>query len=119
MTSKPLSPEPMDCQVDAGDSSLSSGEADELNDLLDHQDNGEEIKEDRLYKLDLFGTWRGGDDLDDEELADVLEAFKDVLDKRENGEDVDDDRLHCLELFARQNPGEELTEKKIGGCRGF
>jgi hypothetical protein len=66
----------MEPEGEADDSSLSSGEADELNELLDRQENGEEIDEDILYELDLFDKWRGGDKLDDEEKADV-EAFKD------------------------------------------
>ena len=40
--------------VEPDDSSLSSGELDELDELLERQDSGEEIDEDRLYELDLF-----------------------------------------------------------------
>ena len=92
---------------------MSSGEVDELNDLLDRQENGEDIDEDRLYELDLFDKWQSGEELDDEEKAD-LDAFKkkrrkergyrkefeDLLRRRDSGEDIDEDRLYCLELFA-------------------
>ncbi len=43
ITSNPPSPEPTESKVDADDSSLSSGEADELNNLLDCQDKGEDV----------------------------------------------------------------------------
>jgi hypothetical protein len=131
-SSKSPAPGPMEREGEADDSSLSSGEADELNELLDRQDNGEEIDEDRLYELDLFDKWRGGDELDDEEQADVgafkdkrrserrrRREFQDLLDKRENGEDVDEDRLYFLELLARQHLGEELKEDELLDLEDF
>mgnify|MGYP007013069412 CR=1 FL=1 len=71
----------------------------------------------------MFDKWPGGDELHDEEQADV-EEFKDERrskqhhrqefhqDLLDNGEDVNEDRLHCLELFTRQHLlGEKLTQR--------
>jgi len=108
------------------DSSLSSGEIDELNSLLDRQERGEVVDEARLYELDLFDKYQSGEILDDDEKK-ALAAFRlrrrqerayrrefqDLLDKRESGEEVDDDRLYCLELYARRQLGEELSEDEL------
>ncbi|KAG9285662.1 hypothetical protein G9A89_000361, partial [Geosiphon pyriformis] len=107
--------EPMFHQSIEDDSTLSSGEIDELNSLLDHQERGDVVDEARLYELDLFDKYHSGEILDESEQK-ALTAFRlrrrqerayrrefqDLLDKRESGEDVDDDRLYCLELYARR-----------------
>ena len=54
---------------------LSVSEIDELNDLLDKEENGESVDEDRIYELDLLSRWQIGEELTHEEKADVA-AFK-------------------------------------------
>merc|ERR1712166_617352 len=56
-------------------SMLSVSEIDELNDLLDKEENGESVDEDRIYELDLLSRWQIGEELTQEEKADVA-AFK-------------------------------------------
>jgi hypothetical protein len=77
--------------------------SDELNALLDQQEQGEEIDEDRLFELELFDRHRRGEELTDDELE-VLEFFK----KRR-----DEDMLYELELFDRHQRGEELTDDEL------
>jgi hypothetical protein len=77
--------------------------SDELNELLDQQEQGEEIDEDRLFELELFDRHRRGEELTDDELE-VLEFFK----KRR-----DEDMLYELELFDRHRRGEELTDDEL------
>nr|MCU0227887.1 hypothetical protein [Bryobacterales bacterium] len=112
--------------LEDGESSLSSGELEELDHLLDAQENGEDIDEDRLYELDLFDRWKSGNSLDQAEIKDLL-SFKmarkiermhskehqQLLEKRAKGHDVDEDRLYCLELLAHKRAGGNLTEEEV------
>jgi hypothetical protein len=52
-------------------SSLSSGELDELNDLLDREENGDDVNQTRLNELDLFDKWRNGDPIKSGEERDI------------------------------------------------
>jgi hypothetical protein len=79
------------------ESHLSIWEMDELNELLDREENGESVDEDRIYKLDLFTRYQVGEKLDKEEIAD-LDEFRqrrrnDRLDPKPEIIQVDDDRL--------------------------
>ena len=55
---------------------LSVGEIDELNELLDREELGESVDEDRIYELDLFSRWQVGEELDEEEANDLKEYRK-------------------------------------------
>eukprot|EP00980_Cylindrotheca_fusiformis_P029235 scaffold22766_cov131-Cylindrotheca_fusiformis.AAC.1 len=109
------------------DSSLSSGEIDELNMLLRQHDEGEDVDTARLYELDLFDKWQSGNFvLDNKESADLdsfrnrrqrerqyRREFQDLLDDRDNGAAVDSERLHKLGLFGRHTMGEILSPEEI------
>ena len=119
----------------------------EYNDLLDCQDAGEEVDEDRLYLLELWDRRKHGEELNDEELDDLDEfedgekkklkgshpaeeseeeravrydkEYNDLLDLQDAGEEVDEDRLYFLELFDRRQHGEELTDEELDDLDEF
>eukprot|EP00980_Cylindrotheca_fusiformis_P001624 scaffold368_cov125-Cylindrotheca_fusiformis.AAC.2 len=91
------------------DSSLSSFELDELERLIDLQEDGEDIDEDRLRDLDLFDRWRYGETLSDDEMKHVdafrkkrrrerayRKEFEELVELQEEGEDVDQERCKCM-----------------------
>jgi len=53
------------------ESHLSLWEMDELDELLNREEKGETVNEDRIYELDLFSRYQLGDELDQDEMADL------------------------------------------------
>ncbi|KAL3929208.1 MAG: hypothetical protein SGBAC_012314, partial [Bacillariaceae sp.] len=109
------------------DSSLSTGELDELEYLFQVMEDGGEYDQKRLYDLDLIAKSRAGVDLDKDEKTDLVivmhnrrkerayrNEFQFLLEEKENGKKVDENRLLFLELFARRHLGERLTEDEMG-----
>ena len=128
---------PTDISLEEGyeakeDSSLSSGELNELNVLVDRQEKGEEVDEDRLYELDILDLWHSGKDLNYEEKTD-LEVFKarrqeerqykrelkDLMNRRKNGEVIDEALIYGLELQVRKDRGETLSANELLDLKSF
>ncbi|KAL3924597.1 MAG: hypothetical protein SGILL_000950 [Bacillariaceae sp.] len=111
---------------------LTDGEINELNHLLDAQEQGLVVDEERLYELEILDRFSLGDDLSPKELDDLnvilkrRERFQNytkeyniLLDKQESGHEVDLDRLHLLELVVRQRLGEELSADELEELHNF
>ncbi|CAJ1961691.1 unnamed protein product [Cylindrotheca closterium] len=109
------------------DSSLSTGELDELEYLFQVMEEGDEYDKKRLYDLDLIAKSEAGMELDQDEKMDLAiimqnrrkerayrNEFRVLLDKKEKGKEVDESRLLFLELFARRHLGESLSEDELG-----
>jgi hypothetical protein len=110
------------------DTSLSSGEIIELDNLLDCHENGEETDEDRLYELDLYDRWQNGEHLNDDEIKDLL-GFKErrrkvrryqmglkaLQNRIASGEDVNGVR----NLLERERAGEDLMEDDAQALADF
>ena len=114
------------------DSSLSTGEMDELNDLTVRCKEGKQVDESRLLELNLFNRWQSGAELSAEEknaLQDFKETrrmerryrkeFDTLLDKRERGDPIDENRFYCLELYARRFVGNALLAEEIAHLTTF
>lgn len=114
------------------DSSLSSRELDELNDLLGMYEDGKPVDRRRMTELDLFDRWKSGEDLDSSEQAQLdiyrkqrhLERsfrreFQELLDKKQHEEEVNEYRLACLSLFAREYVGDKLDAHEKAQLRIF
>jgi hypothetical protein len=111
---------------------LTDGEISELSDLLDAQEQGLMVDEERLYELEILDRFSLGDDLSSEELDDLnvilrrrerfqshTKEYNDLLDKQEAGQEVDMDRLYLLELVVRERLGEELSPNELQQLREF
>jgi len=85
-------------QAVPSDSSLSSAELEELNDLLEQQETGAVMDSERLYNLDLFDKFMSGEPLDMKEQKD-LEIF------RERRRIERSYRKEFLVLFGRSKQG--------------
>ena len=101
-------------------------DAEELDQLLQLKENGEDVDEQRLYELELTHRRRNGEELSKGELEDLqffverskrydgyTKEYNDLVDKKEAGEDVDDDRLYSLELAVRSRLGESMTDEEL------
>jgi hypothetical protein len=110
---------------DGEDSSLSSWERDELEDLFDCLESEEEYDANRLYELDLLDKAQSGGLLEGDQAADLVNIkrkrgkerayrreFQILLDEKEHGRDVDEGRLYFLELFARRHLGDDLSQEE-------
>ncbi|KAG7369597.1 hypothetical protein IV203_027343 [Nitzschia inconspicua] len=108
------------------ESSMSSGEISEYEELLEKQSNNEDIDVDRLYKLDLLYRYFDGEKMTIEEERDfqpVLDQRRrerryrrelmSLIEKKERKEPIDNNRIYLLELFARRHLNEEMTEQEL------
>ena len=114
------------------DSSLSSWELNELDDLIKREEQGFDVPQDRLRNLEYFDRWQNGEVLNEDELK-ALARFKknrrkerrygreliNMIESRERGEEIDHDRLIALELYARYHTGEELTTEELENLNEF
>jgi hypothetical protein len=111
---------------------LEAAELDELNELYDRRDDGEDVDENRLYELELFDRYRQGEDLNDVESRDLefykkrrkrikrhIKEYNNLCDRQDAGDEVDLDRLYFLELVARDQVGEALTDMELEDLDGF
>ena len=87
----------------------------QLEELHTKKDNGEQIDEDRLYELELFGKRRSGDELNEDEMYEI-----DLFERRMLGEELQDDELDELDML-REERQQLLDEKyeleELRGCR--
>eukprot|EP00980_Cylindrotheca_fusiformis_P018035 scaffold5768_cov128-Cylindrotheca_fusiformis.AAC.1 len=110
---------------DSTDSSLSSGEMEELEGLFDSLENGEDYDATRLYELDLLDKAQCGQMLEEEQAIDLRKIkekrrkerayrreFQYLLEEKEHGRPIDEKRLYFLELFARRHLGHTLSQKE-------
>ena len=104
---------------DIDDASLCSAEIEELDDLLDKNESGISINEDRLYDLDLYDRWQNGETLNKEETKD-LENFKARRRDARSGSNVDtyshlDDLRHPKDNLDedRMSPRSDTSESEV------
>jgi hypothetical protein len=87
----------------------------ELSMLLEKQEMGEDVDEERIYELDLMERQRRGEDLTPDEALDLailkerrqtelqqVNELDELIERKASGEDVSEDRLYELELLVRQ-----------------
>lgn len=111
---------------DGEESFLSAGEIVELEELLGHQANGEDIDDRRLNNLQLVYRWQNGDSLNEDEsrvLAQLRQQrrkdryykneFKVLLARTGRGEEVSEERICFLQLYARRLLGEYLSFEEL------
>lgn len=111
---------------------LTDGELEEFNSLLDAQELGKAVDEERLYELELVDRYSLGDALNPDERADLCiilkkrdrfqrytQEYNDLLDSQEAGREIDEARLYCLELVVRKTLGECLTGDELDELEAF
>jgi hypothetical protein len=94
----------------------------ELSMLLEKQEMGEDVDEERIYELDLMDRLRQGENLTPDEEKDLavlktrrelelqqVNELEELIQRKDSGEDVNEDRLYELELLVRLRQGEELS----------
>jgi hypothetical protein len=90
--------------------------------LLEKQEMGEDVDEERIYELDLMDRLRQGENLTPDEEKDLavlktrrelelqqVNELEELIQRKDSGEDVNEDRLYELELLVRLRQGEELS----------
>jgi hypothetical protein len=96
----------------------------ELSMLLEKQEMGEDVDEERIYELDLMERQRRGEDLTPDEALDLailkerrqtelqqVNELDELIERKASGEDVSEDRLYevDLNLLVRQRLRDELS----------
>ncbi|CAJ1944431.1 unnamed protein product [Cylindrotheca closterium] len=114
------------------DSSLSYYEKDELQDLTEYKESGEQIDMNRYMDLFLFDKWKNGGTLDTKEMEHLniyrrkrkversyRNEFADMVQMQATGQAFDEERFYLLQLFARRQVGQPLNDEETTDLIAF